>query len=1280
MIRSFVKKQIVFTFISIFISTIAWGQAAFSGGGTGTESDPYVIKTTDDWNAFASSVTSGTDYKGLYVQLHNDITVGSSQAPAPPSSMVGTYTTGIIEIVKAFKGTFDGNWKTLEVYYVGAEQYAAPFVIVDGATIKNLTVSGKITTRSGSQHAGGIVSCVGTASTTDPTYITNCTSGVTIVSKNTAEEGHHGGLVGWHYKDALYFENCIFEGSITGNTSNCAGFVGEIDGGNQSKSVSYKNCTQAHWQIEHTEYTVFGTFHLPTSFAASIPAGQTTAWETAYFTHKVGDDRQGTLAYCNSNPIPQSYNNKILKHYVRVYTGGDKEFFVPAAIVSDLNTTDIYTLPLKPTVTYYGKELVNGTDYIIEVKKNGDKYNVTISARSENYHGSELIAGITVMDISDWSGLQSLLGNSTKARHITLNTDYKADAKETALIVKGTVYLNLNGHFIDRGLYSDPNTYPYSEANEKGYVMLINSGANVTIKGEGAKGDGKNEIRGGLNKGNGGGIYNNGNLILDNVVITKNFCYREKKDGPAFGVGAGIYSAANSTLRINNCDIIYNVGDGGGGGICKLSGTFVVENSNISYNRTNSKAGGIRINANNSIIRNCVIKRNLVKMQDTHPYPQDQSDGGGIYLESGTGNLLLNCDISENSTAWRGGGIIMYGSGCGMTVRNCSITKNSALGEQTNNSSGGGGIYLLNGSIKLVDCLVEENASYTVGGIYCTNSNLSVEGNTTIDGNVGDATKANVYLAGSSTTMKISGKLSASALIGISRDNSGNVTSGLSQEGHADWAKEENFRSDNYKLYWLVKDDKKEVKLNNSLSWKKGADDPLWNSNFYVENGKQCIDAPIIIEGDQRAVITLPIKYGRRGHLFVEDGGQLVYNESAVSVSVLKSIAKAAKDEETDVYGWYSISAPVSGIVLSGTGANVNLITAGTAPYNFDLLRYNEKETIWETYVAHNEFNTLEDGRGYLYRNAHNINIEYTGNTHDEDVNYNLTCSSTVVGGTYAGWNLIGNPYTYNIYKGGHGCAIENGDLLTKGFYRLTKSGSWGATIGDGTAIKPGEGILVKALTTGELTIHRTDAAPSSKANSEYIEFTVANSQYEDVAYALFKEEGEGLPKINHRNPDVQMLYINREGENYAIATMSDDVKTFGLNFSAKATGQYTLSCDKVGDFSYLHVIDRLTGQDTDMLLEGKYSFIGSPKDSDARFIVRLSYNGGGSENEEFAYQSGNDVVVCGEGELQVYDALGRKVMTRRVNGVETINLGATGVYILRLTGAETMTQKMVVR
>ena len=60
-----------------------------------------------------------------------------------------------------------------------------------------------------------------------------------------------------------------------------------------------------------------------------------------------------------------------------------------------------------------------------------------------------------------------------------------------------------------------------------------------------------------------------------------------------------------------------------------------------------------------------------------------------------------------------------------------------------------------------------------------------------------------------------------------------------------------------------------------------------------------------------------------------------------------------------------------------------------------------------------------------------------------------------------------------------------------------------------------------------------------------------------------------------------------------------------------------------------------------------------------------------------FAYQSGNDIVVTGEGELQVFDVMGRIVMKKHVNGVENINMKSQGVYIMRLNEK---TQKIVVR
>ena len=160
------------------------------------------------------------------------------------------------------------------------------------------------------------------------------------------------------------------------------------------------------------------------------------------------------------------------------------------------------------------------------------------------------------------------------------------------------------------------------------------------------------------------------------------------------------------------------------------------------------------------------------------------------------------------------------------------------------------------------------------------------------------------------------------------------------------------------------------------------------------------------------------------------------------------------------------------------------------------------------------------------------------------------------------------------------------------------------------------------------------------------------------------------------------MLYIPQAGDNYALAMMSDDTKAFNLNFKAMSMGQYTLSLKANGEFDYIHIIDLLTGEDVDMLLEGKYTFIGTPSDSDNRFIVKLAYNSGSttSIDESFAYQSGSDIHVTGSGELQIFDVTGRMVMTTTVNGAETINLSAHGVYIFRLIGTEIKTQKIVVR
>lgn len=305
------------------------------------------------------------------------------------------------------------------------------------------------------------------------------------------------------------------------------------------------------------------------------------------------------------------------------------------------------------------------------------------------------------------------------------------------------------------------------------------------------------------------------------------------------------------------------------------------------------------------------------------------------------------------------------------------------------------------------------------------------------------------------------------------------------------------------------------------------------------------------------------------------------------------------------------------------------------------------------------------------------MTISYVGETNVGTLNdYTLSCQAN---NDLRGFNLVGNPYAHSIAKGS-GKAIEN-TYLAIGYYVLTNAGEW-MTCTDGSEIKVNQGILVQATDAGnnqKLVFNDIRYTAPSKDGNEVdkgIEFKVENSDYSDEAYAMF-EEAVGLNKISHPNEDIPMLYIRKGEKDYAIATMSDNVKSINLNFEAKTFGRYTLSVNPQGGYRYLHLIDRLAEKDIDLLVENEYSFIGSPADYANRFIVRLEHSDN-VDSSVFAYQSGNEIVVSGEGELQIFDVMGRLVMQKHVNGVESVDKPmTTGVYVLRLNENS---QKIVVR
>jgi hypothetical protein len=109
-----------------------------------------------------------------------------------------------------------------------------------------------------------------------------------------------------------------------------------------------------------------------------------------------------------------------------------------------------------------------------------------------------------------------------------------------------------------------------------GSVVTIAPGVKVTITGV--------TIEGG-NKPEGGGIYNQGTLTVDNSTLTAN---------TASGGGGGIYN--QGTLTVDNSTLTANTATGtfsGGGGIFNDEGTLTVENSTLTANTASFAGGGI---------------------------------------------------------------------------------------------------------------------------------------------------------------------------------------------------------------------------------------------------------------------------------------------------------------------------------------------------------------------------------------------------------------------------------------------------------------------------------------------------------------------------------------------------------------------------------------------------------------------------------------------------------------------------------------------------------------
>ena len=95
------------------------------------------------------------------------------------------------------------------------------------------------------------------------------------------------------------------------------------------------------------------------------------------------------------------------------------------------------------------------------------------------------------------------------------------------------------------------------------------------------------------------------------------------------------------------------------------------------------------------------------------------------------------------------------------------------------------------------------------------------------------------------------------------------------------------------------------------------------------------------------------------------------------------------------------------------------------------------------------------------------------------------------------------------------------------------------------------------------------------------------------------------------------------------------------------------------------------------------YSFTTTPKENGNRFSLRFATGKGADGQENFVYQSGSELIINGEGHLQIIDLMGRVIysddMENYNNRVDMTSFNK-GAYIIRLINKESVkTQKITV-
>ena len=380
--------------------------------------------------------------------------------------------------------------------------------------------------------------------------------------------------------------------------------------------------------------------------------------------------------------------------------------------------------------------------------------------------------------------------------------------------------------------------------------------------------------------------------------------------------------------------------------------------------------------------------------------------------------------------------------------------------------------------------------------------------------------------------------------------------------------------------------------------------------------------------------------------------------------------------------------------------------------------------------IPYNNDTEFVPGKGYMvalkeegYLQAYGTLNTNTG-VGSDSLSVSVTCTSSIGWTTREGHNLLGNPY--QSYLDFEAFVRKNESLWNEGrdpFYIIIDEDKKDYVLYTvrqspnpkqaSRFLHPHQGFMIDSDVKGwarfdngmRTTSTTTTGATPVTWDGDFrggedapcyplvnLMATDANGNRDIATVELGRPDKGGALKQDAMHSGKGSLWCRYEDEDYALVFTQPGLEYANIRFAADEDAEFTMTWSTHnGEFSYLHLIDNMTGADIDCLTASEYRFSARESDYNSRFRLVFDYTG--IDDHEvpdpvegpatFAYYANGEIHLTGtpdaRARLQIIDMTGRTIVSRdAARHVSTEGLAA-GVYVLRLTDRNgTRIQKIV--